>query len=247
MRPERLVLSCEHGGNCVPRAWAALFAGRERLLASHRGWDRGALALGRELAALTRAPLVAHEVTRLLVDANRPPDAHDVFSTFTAPLDPAERASILARHHVPHWRRVADAVARAGRGGARVLHVAVHTFTPVRNGDRREVDVGLLYDPRRPRERRLAHAWRRLLRARAPELRVRLNAPYRGDTPCLPTSLRRALPPDRYLGIELEVSQRLAKRPAARARVARAIAAAFAMTGTLVHEAHETVAGAGLS
>ena len=34
-----------------------------------------------------------------------------------------------------------------------VLHVAVHSFTPVLHGERRNADVGLLYDPARPRER----------------------------------------------------------------------------------------------
>ena len=44
---------------------------------------------------------------------------------------------------------------------------------------------------------------------RAP-LAIHLNRPYRGWTDGLTSSLRRELPEDRYVGVELEVSQRLA-------------------------------------
>jgi len=43
MRTDRLVLTCEHGGNRVPAAYRALFEGAEALLATHAGYDIGAL------------------------------------------------------------------------------------------------------------------------------------------------------------------------------------------------------------
>ena len=42
-----------------------------------------------------------------------------------------------------------------------------------------------------------------------PDLRVRLNYPYRGDSDGLTTWLRRRHPAARYLGIELEINQAL--------------------------------------
>ena len=33
----QLLLTCEHGGNTIPRAYAPLFRGASRVLASHRG------------------------------------------------------------------------------------------------------------------------------------------------------------------------------------------------------------------
>ena len=47
MTRDALIITCEHGGNEVPAAYAPLFAGHEALLPTHRGWDAGALvALG---------------------------------------------------------------------------------------------------------------------------------------------------------------------------------------------------------
>ena len=75
-------------------------------------------------------------------------------------------------------------------------------------GETRNADVGILYDPRRPAEKRFAMAWARAIRAAARELRVRRNYPYLGVGDGLTTTLRRRFPAWRYLGIELEVNQR---------------------------------------
>ena len=88
-----------------------------------------------------------------------------------------------------------------------VVHVAVHSFTPVLEGRMREVDIGVLYDPARDAERRIAGAWVEALKRRT-DLRVRRNQPYRGATDGLPTALRRALG-EGYAGFELELSQGL--------------------------------------
>lgn len=217
----RVVLSCEHGGCRVPRVHRALFVGAQRVLASHRGYDWGALALARACARRLRAPLHAVTVTRLLVDTNRSATHPRVFSEFTRTLPRAARALLLERCHAPHRRRVEHAV----RGRGPVLHVGVHSFTPVFEGVVRKVDVSVLYDPARAPELRLARAWLAALRARLPELRVRANAPYRGVSDGLTTTLRRGFAAQHYQGLELEVSQRFF-RGAGRAdwpRVRRAI------------------------
>ena len=66
-----LVITCEHGGNRIPVPYRDLFRGQQRQLASHRGYDPGALVMGRALAAAFAAPLVVSTVSRLLVDLNR--------------------------------------------------------------------------------------------------------------------------------------------------------------------------------
>lgn len=209
-----LVLTCEHGGATVPREWRALFAGKRkaRLLATHRGFDPGALDLARALARSLGAPLVASRFTRLLADPNRSIGNPALFSRIVRDGG-ADLDAILERCWAPHRAAVRRAIAAAaGRDGRAVTHVAVHTFTPVLRGKRRRADVGLLYDPVRERERRLAFRWRREIAARAPELRVRMNSPYRGTSDGLPTAIRRELPDARYAGIELEVNQRFPRR-----------------------------------
>jgi predicted N-formylglutamate amidohydrolase len=226
-----LVLSCEHGGNAVPRAWARLFAGAARLRASHRGWDPGALALARVLARELGAPLFAARITRLLVDLNRAEDNPAVFSELTRALPADVRADLLARWHRPHRTRVVTAIDRlVGRGRA-VVHVAVHSFTPVLDGVVRTADIGLLYDPARPRERALATSWRAALAACDPSLRVRANYPYRGTSDGLTRALRRRHGDRVYAGIELEVNQRLVadrrRFAALQSAVARSLARAI--------------------
>jgi predicted N-formylglutamate amidohydrolase len=220
-----LVLSCEHATNAVPRAWRALFRGQRALLATHRGFDLGARDVARALARSLGAPLYETRVTRLLVDANRTPGHFALFSTWTRALPEAEREALLARFHAPHWRRVRAAV-RPG-DGRRVVHVSVHSFTPVWNGHPRDIDVGLLYDPARPAEAAFCAAWAAALRRADPSLRVRRNAPYRGVSNCLPTALRRELPAARYLGLELELSQALLATAAGRRRMSTLVAASL--------------------
>ena len=58
-----------------PARYRALFVGHEHLLPTHRGWDPGALLLGREMAKRFGAPLYYDETTRLL-DHGRPEIAY---------------------------------------------------------------------------------------------------------------------------------------------------------------------------
>ena len=202
------LVTCEHGGNRIPRAYRRCFQGWERILDSHRGYDPGALALARDLARNCEAPLVAATVSRLLVELNRSTDHRQLFSERTAVLPPAVRSRILARYYHPYRGEVEGQVRRCAQAGKRVVHLSAHSFTPVLNGVERAADVGLLYDPRRSLERRLCERWSRLLAQRLAPLKVRRNYPYRGYDDGLPPFLRRQFPEEHYLGIEIEVNQK---------------------------------------
>jgi predicted N-formylglutamate amidohydrolase len=220
----RLLLTCEHGGNRVPQEHRALFHGQRRLLASERGWDPGALAVARRLARALDAPLIAGTTTRLLVDLNRSPHNPAVFSEITRALPRKRREMLLARHHRPHWDRVRASVAAQN---ARILHLAVHSFTPVWRGAERHFEVGILYDPKRRRERSLAHDWQRQLGVACPDLRLRRNAPYRGNADGLTTALRKEFSLGRYLGLELELNQRAISGASEQRALARVLAVAL--------------------
>jgi predicted N-formylglutamate amidohydrolase len=226
-----VVLSCEHGGNRVPSAYAFLFAGRraQAALASHRGYDPGALDVARALARRFKLPLHAATVTRLLVELNRSHGHRALFSEFSADLSPAERKKLIERHYLPHREAVAAAIQAAIQAApAAVLHIAVHSFAPVVERVRRRADIGLLYDSTRPLERALSEHWQRALAVLTPELRVRRNYPYLGKADGLTTALRRRFPPERYLGIELEINQALLTgSPALRRRTVSALAASL--------------------
>ena len=154
---------------------------------------------------------------------NRSPHNPRVFSSITRGLPLEERRELLARHHAPHWQRVRESIVHL-RGTRRpVMHLGVHGFTPFLAGRRRDFEIGLLYDPRRTGERVLARSWQKRLREFDPELRVRRNAPYRGDADGLTTALRRDFGPGEYLGLELELNQRALARAGRRRRLLSAL------------------------
>lgn len=210
--PDQLVVTCEHAGNVVPEAYRHLFAGHEHLLPTHRGWDPGALILAEEMAERFGALLFFDTTTRLLADLNRSVGTPDLFSEATRGLPLAERRVILERHYFPHRRRTEAAVAESVAAGPRVVHIASHSFTPELHGHVRTADVGLLYDPGRPGEVEFASDWLVALRAHDPSLRLRRNYPYRGKSDGLAQAMRRRHPPERYVGIELEVNQRFVEQ-----------------------------------
>jgi predicted N-formylglutamate amidohydrolase len=203
-----ILVTCEHGGHRVPAAYEGLFAGAEVALASHRAWDPGALSLARGLARRLRSGLLTATVSRLVVDLNRSPTHPRVFSEWTRKLSTEDRCALLRRHHEPHRWRVDAEVAAALARGRPVLHLGVHTFAPVLNGSVRRADVALLYDPTRAAERTLCVAWAEAIAAALPGLAMRRNQPYRGASDGLTTWLRGRHAAG-YLGIELEVNQRL--------------------------------------
>ena len=100
-------------------------------------------------------------------------------------------------------------VAQATDARRRVIHISAHSFVPVLNGSTRNADIGLLYDPARAAERALCARWSQSLAARASRLRVRRNYPYRGYADGLTTHLRRRYGRRGYLGVEIEVNQKL--------------------------------------
>jgi predicted N-formylglutamate amidohydrolase len=202
------VVTCEHASNRVPEDLSAIFRPHRALLKTHRGYDIGALAIASHLAATLAAPLFVGEVSRLVVELNRAPDSASLFSIATRGLDAPAKRALLDRYYTPWRTAVREHIARAL---APVLHLSVHSFTPELEGKTRELEIGLLFDPRRAREKSFCERWRRAINADpdAQDLRVKMNLPYRGTSDGHTTALRATFPAPRYLGVELEVNNAL--------------------------------------
>ena len=96
--PIAYLVTCEHGGNEIPAPYIARFRAHRALLASHHGYDPGALAMARSLARALRALLLASTVSRLLVELNRSPGRQFRYSPVMRNATSAVRADICRRY-----------------------------------------------------------------------------------------------------------------------------------------------------
>jgi predicted N-formylglutamate amidohydrolase len=143
---------CEHASNAVPAEYASLGLPQSEL-DRHIGYDIGAAALTRALAARLDATALLGVVSRLVIDINREPwhpgfvpaESDGIVVPGNAAVDEAERERRAARWFAPFQARVgAEVDARTAAGGPFVL-VTIHSFTPVLADEVREWPVGVLY------------------------------------------------------------------------------------------------------
>lgn len=214
MSRKDLLVTCEHASRDVPRRFEAAFktADAKRALNSHRGYDIGARELARTLGKHSNFGLIEGKLTRLLIDLNRTRKHPALFSPFSKRL-PDEARRELLNFHEQHTRLVEDSVRNSAKE-ERVYHLGVHSFTPVLDGKVRPTDIGLLYDPKRRGEAEWVRILAHDLRART-DLRVHLNRPYRGVSDGLTAHLRKKFSDARYVGVELEINQRLLRTKSA--------------------------------
>lgn len=228
--PLAVVVTCEHASRAIPAELGdlGLPAG---VASSHRAWDPGAAGIAKALAKALDAPLHLGRWSRLVVDLNRSRnhpmviarrlDGRDLPGNR---IDRGARTWRLAKYWSPYRdAATADLLAAAGRGVA--LHLSVHSFTPALNGKVRPNDIGLLHDPDRSWEVALCDGLKpHLVEA---GLSVRRNFPYFGNTDGFTSHMRRVLPANDYVGIEIECNQRLVASRAGERRVAAALVVAM--------------------
>jgi predicted N-formylglutamate amidohydrolase len=161
------------------------------------------------MAAAFGAPLVTSTISRLLVDLNRSIGHPKLFSAAIRVAPAPQRSRIIDQYYRHYRAEVETLVAQSVSRGIRVIHISSHSFTPELDGKVRRADVGLLYHPGRRGEASLCARWKKSLAAFAPEILVRRNYPYAGKGDGLTSHLRQRFPDSAYVGVELEVNQRI--------------------------------------
>jgi predicted N-formylglutamate amidohydrolase len=201
----RVVLTCEHASLNLPSPWAWPEADRW-LVGTHWSYDLGVAHLVRALADKARWPAVLSGVSRLLVDCNRPLQDPTLFRTeaegrlvhLNAGLSDEERER---RIHTA-WKPYHAAVDRVVAAHPEAAVVSMHSFTPIYEGKRRELEIGVLFDRDEDAGRALA------LLLNDAGYHVRLNEPYSGKLGLIFSAEHHALDHDR-LALELEIRQDL--------------------------------------
>lgn len=201
-----LFITCEHAVNRVPAALSERID--PDLLKTHRGLDFGAREFALKLRARFRAPCYEGRVSRLVADLNRSPDHPGLFGPGIQELSEDRKQSILRQYYYPYRREAETHIRRLIQNKKNILHLSVHSFTPVLNGKTRTTDIGILFDPDRAGEAAFARAWRKAWLKSGTSLKMKFNYPYRGTADGFTTYLRSRFSADRYLGIELEINQK---------------------------------------
>lgn len=173
-------LTCEHSGKCFPARLGTLGLG-PRDLERHITYDIGAAGVARRLSARLDAALVLQAYSRLVVDCNRWPSAHDFVTVHSEDTDipgnvgigDAERAARATEIFHPYHDTIASLLDQRLEAERPTVLVAVHSCTPVYLGVSRPWHVGVLFD----KDRRLADLLLELLGSEA-ELCVGENEPY---------------------------------------------------------------------
>jgi predicted N-formylglutamate amidohydrolase len=205
----KVVLTCEHGGNEIPVHQQHLFSLNKQILHTHKGLDLGALDLFNRLKPLADFSK-ASTTSRLLIELNRSLHHKNLFSDYSKTLSTSEKKELIASYYLVYRNEVENSIRSYIKEGNEVLHISVHSFTPILNSIERNCDIGLLYNSSHTKEKAFCNLLKKKILAQNSLLNVRYNYPYLGKMDGFTTYLRKQFISN-YIGIELEVNQKYVK------------------------------------
>ena len=202
-----LILTCEHASNKLPASFKR--AVPAEVLKTHRAYDIGAIQVFRKLVKFAKPEFFSEgKYSRLFVDLNRTITNKSAFSDY---LRDNAKAKAQATAYWTEYRtaieKFVESALKPKTQAATIIHLGIHSFTPVLNGKVRNTDIGILYDPTRPQECAYAQVIKAEIKRLYPAMKVRFNYPYKGSSDGLTTTLRKKFGP-RYVGIEIEINQK---------------------------------------
>jgi predicted N-formylglutamate amidohydrolase len=200
-----LLLVCDHASCRFPESLGDMgldpFARR-----CHLAIDIGAGSLTESLARKTAATAVLAQYSRLIVDCNRQLMDPGAFLEYgdgilvpgNRNLHQDEKERRANAIYWPYHRAIDEQVKRLSALGTPPAFIAIHSFTPVLNGEARPWQVGILWD----KDRELAEIF--IEGFRAAGYHTGDNEPYSGKAPQDYTIDTHAEPPGLpHVGIEI--------------------------------------------
>jgi predicted N-formylglutamate amidohydrolase len=219
----RLVITCEHASAELPDPW--VWPDEDLwLVATHWASDIGAASFTRRMARRMTAPAVLSRFSRLLIDPNRPLDSDTLFRQnadgrtvhLNESLLESDRQLRIDGFYHPYHAAVRAMVERSRCDTV----FSVHTFTDDYEGQRRVLEVGVLFDhDEEPAYRLVRHL-------QTSGFHVAPNQPWSGKAGLAYSPVRHA----RELGrqaLEIEVRQDLIVDESFAMRLAEALVSFF--------------------
>jgi predicted N-formylglutamate amidohydrolase len=220
----RLVFTCEHASNALHDPWQWPESDHW-LIDTHWASDIGAAAFTRRVAALMNAPAVLSTFSRLLIDPNRPLDSETLFRQnadghqvhLNEGLLEADKQQRIDRFYRPYHEAVSHVI-RKSRGDT---VFSIHTFTDNYEGDRRILEIGVLFDEDEE------PAYRLIRHLESQGFHVLANEPWSGKGGLAYSPVRHAKEFNRT-ALEIEARQDLIVQEPFAQRLAEALASFFA-------------------
>ncbi len=122
-------------------------------------------------------------------------------------MTPVAGVEVVEKYYLPYRNEVEGYIDNLVQDST-VLHLSVHSFTPVWEGVERPTDIGILFDEDVARELTFGKLWQNELQKSFPNLNVHINKPYNGKDDGFTTHLRQKYQFKNYIGIELEMNQK---------------------------------------
>ena len=173
------LITCEHASNYLPDGWDWK-DGDERLRSMHWAYDLGATEITHELVKELSCVGVLTRFSRLLIDANRSLTQDNLFRTMADGLPVHLNQNMTEedkrRRIDEYWAPFHGEIDRISEQLQPQFLLSIHSFTPLYEGNPREVQMGVLHDDTNPE---LADIWCDRLRDLS-GMDVRINEPYTG-------------------------------------------------------------------
>lgn len=223
----KFVLVCEHASPIIPDEFDDLgldAAARD----SHIVWDPGAFAVALVMSASLDSPLVSAQVSRIVYDCNRAPGSHDAIpdhsDIYPVPgnrnLTGDQRRARLDRFYTPFRDKLAGLLDELAPRQRPPALLTIHSFTPVYQGQQRDIEIGILHD----RDPRLADALLGEVAGQTGRI-VRRNEPYSSSDGVTHTLLEHAIPRN-LLNAMIEIRSDLIEGPESQRNLAGKLAEA---------------------
>ena len=200
------IITCEHAGNEIPEKYLKYFSSYYSILKTHKAYDIGAVKVFNKLSPLADFSL-STSISRLLIESNRSVNSKNLFSNFTKNLSDSQKEEILNNFYNPYRSSVENFV-NANYNNKKILHLSIHTFTPIMNNKKRVNDIGILFNPKSKLEKEISRLLKSRLKKHFPDFVIKFNYPYLGKSDGFTTYLREKYSYNNYAGIELEINQK---------------------------------------
>lgn len=179
-----VLLVCDHASRLIPQSLGSLGLDPGALIC-HLAWDIGAGAVTEQLAESLGVTAVLAGYSRLVIDCNRNLMDPGAFLEFgdgvvvsgNRGLSQNDKDRRAQEIYWPYHRALDAEIARLSAAIRKPLLVAIHSFTPVFNGESRPWEIGVLWDTDRPTALTFIEGFR------AAGFLVGDNEPYSGKAP----------------------------------------------------------------